>query len=147
MKNGLTVGPILFPKRLKFVLAHAAFRANPVVRQVIERSARPDAVIRVADSRVIYISARGAFVFHFLLSDTENFLYFSTQKYIDFSVLGNPRLIFRLVETCDFEIVSVVPAVNICGQQTEVFFNPIVIRQQCEIQIPAAKHIACGRGG
>ena len=46
----------------KHFLADATNRADPVVRQIFECRARCDAVIRIADSGIIHIAARAAYI-------------------------------------------------------------------------------------
>src|SRR5450756_1568213 len=50
--------------RLELLLVHAALGADPVVRQVVERRARLDAVVRVADLGIVDVAADGAHVLH-----------------------------------------------------------------------------------
>jgi len=53
----------LILKSHELVFADAALRADPVIRQILERSARLDAIFRVALGRVVYVSTRSTFVF------------------------------------------------------------------------------------
>jgi hypothetical protein len=55
---------LLIYHRLEFLLAGAAIRAYPVVRQIFERGAGPNAIGRVSHGGVVYVTAQEALVLH-----------------------------------------------------------------------------------
>jgi hypothetical protein len=62
VKRGLKIPLIFlfFGIRLELVFFCSAFWANPVLRQVLEHRGRLNAVIGIAEFRVIYVTADGA---------------------------------------------------------------------------------------
>ena len=50
--------------RCESILGETAYRADPILRQVLKRGTRGDPVIRIADFRVIHISAGALILLH-----------------------------------------------------------------------------------
>lgn len=72
----------LFFDWLKFILAGAAFRADPIVRQILKSSAGFHPIIRVARSRVVDVSTYKTFVLLHILFELLVFICVSIYQQI-----------------------------------------------------------------